>query len=619
MISLTGNVFQGLKQVDQHLQKVGVSTQANQHHFRGMFADFTKGAASALIGLTALHTAQQRLLPGARELQTELRNLRVEFREPDTRVLDQIQDEFTRRAFEIQLTYKVDQTEMVAAETFLKSQQWSKEQVLGAGGAAETTAALKSIFPEYQQATTAASDVSAFMKMFGLTGEFSRFGDMMSRAKSMGLTPGEVMHNLAYMGGDVRAAYGAETQQERWAASEQAVFGMALARAGGLNPSRIGTTMAMFMQQAAGVTPQAEKLAQRRGLNLWETTPEGKKIFRGFTDVATELERVYGDWTDSKKMAQDFAKLFGVEGKRVAQILLDLGKSSKDLKRAFDDAPSALERIKGLAGSAEYERGIAGGTVRSITDSLAQKMAEHEGLIVQKINELLPSLGRLSQSPTAQTGMAYGLEGLIGLAGLATVGFMGRGAYRGWKGLQAGGGLGKVLGLGRIPANLMLGEAIQKIDKDVAKVFVVNWPAGTGLGGGGAGPRGERNYFALGGASTTSRLPSTLLRTAGAAATGTTGLTGIAAAVGTSLVIGAATITAAKISVEAKEAKVGWSKAEKSLAAAAEKPVENWMRAIVESRVARGKREGWSDEQTQAEIERAIAAMRRPAPEGGPE
>jgi len=611
MIDLGGNAVRGLKGLFDRLSSGGLITEKNRHHWQGMAKDIAVATASLGLFAKGVDSLKQRL-PGARELQTALRELRVEFTEPDTTKIDASIERYTKEAFDIQLKFKTDQTETVKALTYLRSQQWAEGDILGKRGMGSAAAAMMSIFDrDYPDATAAAVDVSAFLKMFGLEGSGSmRYADLMSQAKSMGLSPSEVMHNLAYVGGSAKQAFGAKSQEERWRAAEQSVFGLALGRAGGLNPSRIGTTLQMFMQQSAGVTPQAEALAQKRGLNLWRTTDDGRKVLKDFSDLSGELNRVYGNWKDSKRMAQDFAKLFGVEGGRYAALLLDMGKNTETLNRKFREAPDALKRIEALVGSSAYERDAFQGTMQSISDSTFQTVAEHEGLLFGKINQLLPAVGKLSQSRTAQTATAAITEGaLLTMLGLG-LGFGARGLSRGVKGLQAAGGmrpaLGKLMGLGEVPAQMAVGKLLQKVDKDLQRVFVVNWPAT--LGGPGVNfkpPKGAGDVPVPPVVGTTAGLGKTVAKIGG----GSAAMLPAAATMGVAA-LGAGAIYAT--SYYAGEARDAVDVADYQRTKALRFGSGDLYELIAANKARRGKAEGWTPERIAEETRRTFAAMKAP-------
>jgi len=491
MIDLGGNGSAGLARMNTYLEKTGLITEKNRPGWRGMTSDI-KNATAALGAFYTAGRMIERIEPGAARLQTSLRNLKINLSTEPLDDLDKTIKKYSQNAFMIQAKFAVDMTDVMEAQKYLKGQQWGTSDILGVGGHAATASKMATIFKrDYANAEMAAVDVSQAMRMFGLTGSSARFGDILTRASTMGVNPADLMHQMEYVGPLAKSAFGARTQEQRWKALEETVFGISLGVSSGAKPEAIGRYMGDFLARMAGGAGRGHH--GTGGLNLWETTGTGKDRTRHLKDwiqISDELNKKFGNMTDARKREAELVKIFGEQAARLAVVLMDLGDRAKTAREKYQKAPGAEERIAGLKGSSEYETAIAKSTLKSISDLAGQRLAEHKGRAYGLLNSVLGVGGDVAANENVQGGLAYGLEGGKFVAGGLAAFLAARGLVRGAGALKQAGGLSKILGLGSSAVTGDLaGTAMQQIDKNLRKVFVVNWPNG-GWGGGAIGGAG---------------------------------------------------------------------------------------------------------------------------------
>lgn len=614
-ISLTGNVFDRLKNLQGEVGKLGLVTEQNRGHWIGFAADL-KRATAAAGAFVAQVMLLKKLLPAGERLQTARMELSLDFEGMTPTQLKSELDKFGDRAFEIQAKLRVDMTEATEVQAYLKQQKWSTDLILDQTGLANTAALVKTLFPRnYGSAVEAAQNESAFMRQFGLSGQNSeRFASLLLAGRGVGLTPDIVMHGLQYTGGAAATAYGAKTEEQRWRAASQSVLGLALGRQGGLSPEMLGTAIGMFITQASGVTPIGDKVAKKRGLKLWEKDEEGRTVLKGWGDIIGELQRVYGPMKDQKVKMQELTKIFGQEGARVATALINLGDSAKQTIASFDKLPDAAEKAKVIMATAEAQKGILAGTINSIFAVGAQKLVQHETWFLTRLNEILGGVGPTARSSTTQNILAAGLEGGTVVAGALGAGFLIRALFRGGKALNAAGGIGgglmKLMGLGAVPANIVTGNLMKNLDKDLMNVFVVNWPAtfgGLGLPGAGGGSGPPAGAAAAGGLL--ARYNAWQLAKFGMGGVPLTGLAGAAATAG---VVGAGALMIYGTQKAVDEAKEARAAAEQQQARAQSGDSRKMYTDAVRANVARmAERYGWTDERAQAEVTRRLQGSRQ--------
>jgi TP901 family phage tail tape measure protein len=182
----------------------------------------------------------------------------------------------------------------------------------------------------------------------------------------------------------------------------ESVTALAALNNAGIDSTTAGTSLNRFMLGLIGTTPKASKQIAQLGLNFKDATGEllpMDKILKVLQDNLSNLS--------APARAQALKNIFGIEGMRAANVLLELGsKGFSNLGDQVNKSGVAAElanaRMSGVAGAIEQLRGSAETAALEIGEVLAP-------FITQLSNAIKTLVDRFTALPASMQSVIVGL------------------------------------------------------------------------------------------------------------------------------------------------------------------------------------------------------------------
>ncbi len=312
------------------------------------------------------------------------------------------------------------------------SEQGVSADLISKGGlksASELAVVLKIVPEEAAKLTAKAKEA------FGLAaGELDRMADLTQRAKfAFGLTPDELGEANKYVAPTLNALKLTGIEN---ALKVLAVEGLAAQK--GLEGSSFGTSMARFLDGSTSFSSDIHKKARApelvalksKGLNFDFFGGDGK--FKGIEHAIKLTESWKKSLTD-QQFANLIDKMFGQQGKRIAEILASSGTSGfNTAKKALEDQASIQQRIgvqmSTLTAKSESTFGSLSNLAATLFEPISQPLKnalDWTNQMIGKTDEWLSrdnKLGKYSASLLAIAGAAkvssLGTQAVLGTANL---------------------------------------------------------------------------------------------------------------------------------------------------------------------------------------------------------
>lgn len=254
------------------------------------------------------------------------------------------------------------------------------------GGALASTMALAAT--EGMDLARAAEIVSQGMNTFGLeASQTAQIADLLA-AGAVASTAGveDLAGGLKYVG---------VTANQFGIGLNDTVTALAAMNNAGIDATTAGTSLNRFFLGLAGTTKKGAATMKEYGLRFFDAQGQ----MRPMTDIIAELDKNLGGLTD-KERTQVMKDLFGVEGMRAANVLLQQGADGyENLAGAVNKQGVAQEladaRMSGTAGALEQLKGSLETAAISIGQVLAPMIQKVAGFIqglVDKFQTLSPGV-----------------------------------------------------------------------------------------------------------------------------------------------------------------------------------------------------------------------------------
>ncbi|MCD4675340.1 MAG: phage tail tape measure protein [Desulfobacula sp.] len=338
------------------------------------------------------------------------------------------------------------------------------KDVSGKSGAAFAATALASLSKEAPEMV--GDSLARIGTQFKLEGaQYSEISDWLVRVDDAAATSLPELIQGLRMAGSNAAALNISAQD-------------ALTTLGALSPlgDRAGSSFNNFLV-AVGTKG---KLLKRMKINLFE---DGK--FVGMDKATAMLKERFGKIENDEKRLTLLMKIFGEEGGRAANTLINSSKGFKEIEKSAKQSLSMTEKMtiwgEGFNASLAKLGGTSKSTLATLFDPLLKPLTE----VINLTNKATSAIGELAaENKGLSKTVSYGLGGL-GLAGLGYGGYqLFKGGRAGLRGLKGAGGIKGLLGGGAsTAAGIAKGKAIEAAT-GVQPVFVTNWPDTLGMGPG---------------------------------------------------------------------------------------------------------------------------------------
>ena len=241
-----------------------------------------------------------------------------------------------------------------------------------AGGALQSTMALAAT--EGMGLADAATIVTQSMNAFGIKAKDSAAAVDILAAGSVASTASveDLAGGLKYVGA---------TAGTMGIPLQDVVTGLSSLSNAGIDGTTAGTSLNRMLLGLAGSTPKAAAAIKDYGLNFYDANGQVKPMI----EIIGQLDEKLGGLND-KQRATALKSIFGVEGMRAANILLEQGAKGYDkLGQAVGKAGVAQElsdaRMSGTAGALEQLKGSIETAALSIGEALAPALRKVAGFI----------------------------------------------------------------------------------------------------------------------------------------------------------------------------------------------------------------------------------------------
>jgi TP901 family phage tail tape measure protein len=240
------------------------------------------------------------------------------------------------------------------------------------GGALQSTMALAAT--EGMGLADAATIVTQAMNAFGIKAKDSAAAVDILAAGSVASTASveDLAGGLKYVG---------STAGTMGIPLQDVVTGLSSLSNAGIDGTTAGTSLNRMLLGLAGSTPKAAAAIKEYGLRFYDAEGQVKPMI----EIIGQLQEKLGGLTD-KQRATALKSIFGVEGMRSANILLEQGaKGYEKLGQAVGKAGVAQElsdaRMSGTAGALEQLKGSLETAALSIGEALAPALSKVAGFI----------------------------------------------------------------------------------------------------------------------------------------------------------------------------------------------------------------------------------------------
>jgi TP901 family phage tail tape measure protein len=275
-----------------------------------------------------------------------------------------------------------------AAEAMLELAKAGFNPAQISGGALQSTMALAAT--EGMGLADAATIVTQAMNAFGIKAKDSASAVDILAAGAVASTASvqDLAGGLKYVG---------STAGTMGIPLEDVVTGLSSLSNAGIDGTTAGTSLNRMLLGLAGTTPKAAAAIKDYGLKFYNAEGQVKPMI----EIIGQLQDKLGGLTD-KQRATALKSIFGVEGMRAANILLDQGaKGYEKLGDAVGKAGVAQEladaRMSGTAGAIEQLKGSLETAALAIGEALAPALSKVAGFIKDLADRFT------SLSPQAQT------------------------------------------------------------------------------------------------------------------------------------------------------------------------------------------------------------------------
>ena len=461
-----------LKRAKNNIKGLGQASRQVQKDFAAMEKSMTKGLKGIAIGWFGVKKA----IPGiktASSLQEAMLGVKANLAgsAKDAADLKRQLADVRGTAVTVSADAPFSAEDVVRIENSLLKAGMNLKDVAGKSGAAFAATALASLSKEAPEMVgDSMARIGSMFKLEG--GQYSDLADWLVRVDDASTTSlPELIQGLRMAGST--------------AADLKIPVNDALTTLGALSPlgDRAGSSFNNFL---VAITTKGDKLKKLK-INLFEN---GK--FIGMERATEMLQKRFGQIQNDEKRMNILMKIFGEEGGRAANILINASKGFSEIEEAAKQSLSMTEKLNIWAEGLGASVNKLGGSWRSTVAGLFEPMLKPLTVAVNLTNRLVSSLGELAGKDNVlgkiiSYSTSAGVTAL-GLGGLAYGGYhLLKGGRSGMRALRGAGGLKGLLGGASSTAvGIATGKAIEAAT-GVQPVFVTNWPAGGFGSGGGSG------------------------------------------------------------------------------------------------------------------------------------
>jgi len=469
----------GVQRLRSRVLSLGKDSKKVKQDFDQMTDSFAKGA-KAFIAVKGLKDA---IAPGVREaasLEKSSIALRSEIWEAGkaTKVLNKELESAKKTAFLIQAKTPFDQTEILDLITALKKSGAELKDVLGETGAAAAAAGLAAL--EDLSAVQTGQTLISIATPFGAGAkEYFDIADKLKRYSSASQASVDEL-GQAFTKTSATAA-------ELGSTIEDTILGLA-AISSKLKGPEAGTAYKQFLLGLTGKTPEARKQIEalnRAFDNQFQAFDESGKM-RPMLEIVNMIRATIGQISDPKRRIQVSKRIFDEVGMEAALSYLNKGKQSiEEIGYSAGESMPLQQRIFEYMRGFSADLGALGGTSKSVLAALFLPALNPLRRLVDLTNDLVTNIGKAAgEGAIIPKIVSYGSLAGIGAGGAYGIYHLAKAARAGRKVLKGVGGFrGLFTGGGGVLGGVVAGKALEKT-AGVNPVFVTNWPAGFGLGGG---------------------------------------------------------------------------------------------------------------------------------------
>lgn len=463
-----------IKTVRNNIRGLGDAGRQVQEDFDRMEKSVSRGLKGIAIGWYAVKKA----MPGvqaAGSLQEAMLGVKMNLAgsAKDAGELKKNLAEVQDTAIKVSADAPFSAEDVVRIQNSLLKAGMDLKDVSGKSGAAFAATALASLSKEAPEVVgDSLARIGSMFKLEG--GQYSELADWLVRVDDAAATSLPELIQGLRMAGSSAAGLNISAQD-------------ALTTLGALSPlgDRAGSSFSNFL---IAVATKGKELRHHK-INLFEN---GK--FVGMEKATDQLKERFGKIENDEKRMVLLTKIFGEEGGRAANTLINASKGFKEIESSAEQSLSMTQKMNIWAEGFNASLAKLGGTSKSTLATLFDPLLKPLTEIVNLTNRLTSALGEAASKNSLLKGsVSYGVAGL-GLAGLGYGGYqLFKGGRAGLSALKGAGGIRGLLGGGAsTAAGIAKGKAIEAAT-GVQPVFVTNWPDTMGLGSAGGLTEGLKN------------------------------------------------------------------------------------------------------------------------------